>query len=818
MISPRAAEIFLHAQTLDPDTRARYVSEICGDNDVLLQEVTRLLDAANESGPYFERLASRVGLDALADGDEDAVEGRTLGAWRLIEQIGRGGMGAVYRAERADAQYEHQGALKILPRAFDTEQARTRFLAERQILARLVHDNIARLLDGGVTDDGVPYFVMDYIDGLPIDVYCAAGKKDIRERLTLLLEVADAVQYAHRNLVIHRDLKPSNVLVTDEGKVRLLDFGVAKILEPSSEGQNLTQAAQRPATPVYASPEMLRGDPVDVTTDVYSLGVLAYELLAGKVPLRYDDMSFAAMCEYAMREEPPQLGDHDPALRGDLDVIVAKALAKDPAARYESVESFANDVRRFLDGLPIAAKPQSAAYRLGKFIRRHRLAVSFAAFAVTSLAVIAALAVRSAIESENQARAIAAERDRLEQTREFLVGIFRTADPDIAPGEQTAIQILDAARVQIEEELAGQPGVQADLMQTMSEVYTSLRMVDASREVLERERQLRVDSNGQDSPEFAALLIRLAQVNDIAGDYEASLQHARDALQVSHGLGDELGQAAAHTRIGRVLHLQGDLDNAGPEYRKALDIYVRELGAESLQAAQSRLHLANLLNHQEDFEQALAEFQTVLEIRRGLMSGDHSEITEVLLGMGSVLGRLGRHDESMSVYRQAFEMNDRLYGPDNARNLYVANGLGKTAEAQGNLEQAIEYYEESVRLIMKHVPESPNLGFALANIGKSRLRQGRCDLAVPNYRRAVAIFSEHLPNHWALGDMRWRLGSCLAEIGAFAEAEELILSGMATVEAQWGAEHDTTRGARAAAVALYTEMQQPDKAKAYADP
>ncbi len=654
--------------------------------------------------------------------------------------------------------------------------------------------------------------------GTPIDAYCQEHKLSIRKRLALLLEVADAVQYAHRNLVIHRDLKPGNVLVTGNAQVRLLDFGIAKILEPSSGQQDVTQIAQRAATPLYASPEMLRGEPVDVTTDVYSLGVLGYVLLTGRVPLSYDSMSYSDMCDHAARADPPPLSHYDRELRGDLDVIMAKALAKEASGRYESVESLANDIRRYLDGQPIMAKPQSATYRAGKFVGRHRLALSFAAFALIALTTIAALATRSAIESERQAEAIAAERDRLEQTKDFLVGIFRTADPDTAPGEQTAMQILDAGRTRIEEELDDQPDVQADLLQAMSEVYTSLRMVDASREVLERERQLRQAVNGTLSPEYASLLIRLAQINDIAGDYEASLTHARDALEVSQGLDDSLGQAAAHTRIGRILHLQGDLDNAEPEYRQSLAIYSREVGDESLQAAQSRLHLANLLNHQENFEQALTEFETVLEIRRKVMIGDHSEITEVLLGTGSVLSRLGRHDEATSVYRQAFEMNDRLYGPDNARNMYVANGLGKVAEAQGNYEQAIEHYEESVRLIMKHVPDSPNLGFALANMGKTRLLQGRCDLAVPNYRRAVAIFSEHLPNHWALGDMSWKLGSCLTEAGAFEEAEQLILTGMARVEAQWGPEHATTRGARAAAVALYTAMQQPDKARAYTDP
>ncbi|MGI9206142.1 MAG: tetratricopeptide repeat protein [Woeseiaceae bacterium] len=815
MISERAADIFLEANSLDPETRAQFVTSSCGGDPNLLNEVNSLLEAANESEEYFDGLVGKVSLGALA-GDEAALpKDKIIGQWRLRESIGRGGMGAVYLAERADEQFEQRAALKILPTGLDTDQARARFLIERQILARLVHDNIARLLDGGVTEEGVPYFVMDFVEGLPVDGYCDQHQLNTGQRLKLILDIAKAVQFAHRNLIIHRDLKPSNVLVTNNGQVRLLDFGIAKMLEPNVETDDLTRITQRPATPAFASPEMLRGDPVDVTTDVYSIGVLIYVLLTGRAPLRYDGMTLAEMCDHATTTVPPLMSSENPKLQGDLDAIVARALAKEPVERYESVESLANDVHNFLSGLPVTAKVPSPWYRARKFIGRHRLGVTFAGFATIALTSIAALAVKSAITSERQAREIALERDRAEETTDFLISIFDSADPNIEPADQTALQILEKGRERIENELSNQPEVQVALLEAMGLAYQSWRLATEAREVFERERQIRSQLNGAESSEYADVLIRLAQISDIAGDYEASLDFAQQALAVSQGLQDLAGQAAGHTRVGRILHLQGDYEGAGSGYRQALALYSREYGPDSLQVSQSRSHLANLLNHQTRYEEAIAEFEEALRVRRLFYDGDHSEFTEILLGMGSTLKNLGRLDEATETYETALDMNTRLYGPDNSYNLYVVNGLGLIELDRGRYELAISRFEDSVRLIKLHTPDSPNLAFALANIGKAYALRERYDLAIPAYRQSADVFQSRLPEHWVLGDVKWRLGRCLLMIGEFKEAETLIVSGLETVEDQWGADHKRTTDARAAALLLYETLDRPGKAAEY---
>jgi serine/threonine-protein kinase len=815
MIAERAAELFLEARTLDPDTRDQFVADQCGADDNLAREVHALLAASGESEDYFGKLADKVSLGALAQVDEPGLEDKLFGSWRVLKQIGRGGMGAVYMAERADEQFEQKGALKVLPKGLDSAQARARFLIERQILARLVHDNIARLLDGGVSEDGAPYFVMDFVEGLPIDEFCEKHALSVEDRLSLVLDISRAVQFAHRNLVIHRDLKPSNVLVTDGRRVRLLDFGIAKLVEPDGIDASLTQVSQRPATPAFASPEMLRGEPVDVTTDVYSIGALMFVLLTGRPPIDYDGLTLAEMHERAASEMPPSVSQFNPKLKGDVDTIVAKALAKSPADRYESVESLGNDVRNFLGGLPVAAKTPSAMYRARKFLVRHRTGAVFTAFAIVALAAIAVLAVRSAVISDRQAQEIALERDRAQATKEFLVSIFDSADPNVAPGNLTAREILEAGRERIDAELVDQPAVQADLLESIGIVYMSWRLIEEGTNILEQERALRASTDGEESAEYANVLSRLAAIADIGGDYEAALEYATSSLGISERVGDLKGQSAAHERIGRMAHLQGDFDSADTHYSRSLELLYQAGRAGTQSEAVLHEHRGNLLNHRQQYEESLLAFEKSLQLRRKFKSGDSSLVSPIYLGMGSVLNKLGRYDEAFETYQAGYDMNDRLYGAGNSYNLFFVNGLGKVAEARGDLDNAMANYEESRRLIVAHTPESPNLAFANANVGKVHSLQGRFDLALPFYRTAEEIMREKLPGHWKLGEVRWRLGRCFAEAGDFDAAEPLILDGIEIVTVQWGPDHESSRNARAAAVRLYESWEKPEKAEAF---
>ena len=383
----RCEELFHAALALEGAAREAFLEEACATDRGLRAEVERLLSAHARAGDFIGSPA--VAPPATWAGAEEGA-GRRIGPYSIVRELGRGGMGAVYLAERADGQYQHRVALKLIKRGMDTEQVLARFRSERQILASLDHPNIARLLDGGSTDQGLPFFAMEYIEGEPIDTYAGRAGLSVEDRLRLFLQVCGAVAYAHQNLVIHRDIKPLNILVTSEGTPKLLDFGIAKVLHPGGE-ETSTVTSMRLLTPEYASPEQVEGRHATTVSDVYALGVVLYELLTGRSPYRLRSRTPQEVVE-AVRttdpERPSQAGDDEKVrrrLRGDLDTILLTALRKEPGRRYQSVEQFGADVRRHLEGMPVLARPDTFGYRAGKFVRRNRVPVAAGSLVVLAL-------------------------------------------------------------------------------------------------------------------------------------------------------------------------------------------------------------------------------------------------------------------------------------------------------------------------------------------------------------------------------------------------------------------------------------------------
>ena len=560
MISKQVEELFEASSQLSQDERAAFLDTACGkDTDVRIA-VEKLLTAANSAEHYFSDLSDRLGLQSVFDGELELPRTESIGAYRLVKLIGRGGMGAVYLAERADEQFEKQVALKLLPIGVGGEAAQRRFLAERQILARLVHPHIARLLDGGITDDGTPYFVMDYVDGVPIDVHCDENRLSLEQRIALFIDVAEAVEYAHRNLVVHRDIKPGNILVESSGEVKLLDFGVAKLLVPDANDDPLTRVGGRPLTLMYASPESIRGEAVTTAADVYSLGLLLYVLLTGRIPYPVDTQDNAEMqrliCEYDAippsrgllslpedaarqiaanaRSKPRALAQR---LQGDLDTIITKALRKDPDRRYSTVEQFIADLRRYQHGLPVAARPASTAYRLQKFVRRHKAGVAAASAIAIALLIVAATAIYSAVTSAQQAREIAAERDKAEQINDFLLSIFELSSPNQTKGETvTALELLDRSTERVRTEMAGQPQRQALLMHSIAVVYSEMSQFDTAKSLLEEARALHRDNGSHRSADYASSTELYAEIREIEGAFDEAEETVREAIGIRREL------------------------------------------------------------------------------------------------------------------------------------------------------------------------------------------------------------------------------------------------------------------------------------------
>jgi serine/threonine-protein kinase len=549
-----------------------------------------------------------------------------------------------------------------------------------------VSPNIAKLLDGGTTDDGLPYFLMDFIDGMPIDEYCDRSRLNVRERLELFRTVCSAVQYAHRNLVVHRDIKASNILVGSDGIPKLLDFGIAKLLKPDQFAEQVEYTATwiRPMTPRYASPEQIEGKPVTTASDVYSLGVLLYKLLTGHLPYDLDGRPSSELARLVTEHEPerPSLSalrplsdlrtktETDPddlartrgmnpeqlrrRLSGDLDNIVLMALRKEPQRRYGSVERFSEDIRRHLDGLPVEARKDTVGYRTAKFLRRNRLAVgAVAAFVVLLVGFSVAMAVLAnrVAHERDQARL---ERDRAEQVVDFMKDIFELSDP-FAEGEQrdvTAREILDGGAERVVRKLDGQPLVQATLLDAIGTVYRNLGYYDRAEPLLRRALETRREALGPDDPAVAESLTHLGSVLSLKSDFDGArplLQRAVDLRRSS--LGDSHPDLAESLfELGRMQGDSGNQEEAERRYREAISIVEATTGDEA-ELTRMYTHLGVVLGLQGDLPGAETMYREVLEMRRRRFGNDHALVGESLSDLGAILGMQGKYDEAETLLR-----------------------------------------------------------------------------------------------------------------------------------------------------------------------
>jgi serine/threonine protein kinase len=530
--------LFEAALDRPPEERVPFLDAACGADAELRAEVAKLL-AADEagSGDFLEQPA--LALLTTTSGTEregtpfeiewpEGAPGPRLGPYRLIAPLQSGGMGTVYRAARDDDQYQRQVAIKMLRAGLCSDEGRHRFRVERQILARLEHPHIARLYEGGETEEGCPYLVMELIDGEPIDRYCDNRRLTIEERLGLFRQVCGAVQHAHQSLLVHRDLKPSNILVTAAGEPKLLDFGIAKELDAAAGDAGLTRTGLRLLTPGYGSPEQARGEPVSTASDVYSLGVLLYELLCGRSPYRLEGLApHEVEREIGTREPLPPSRAVDPAtpeaeaiaqargltprglrrrLAGDLDNVVAHALRKEPHRRYPSAASLSGDLKAHLFDLPVAARPDSLAYRLTKGVRRHRLGVAAAALLVALLSGFL-------VSLRSQQRRLATERDKAEQALSFLLKAATAANPyESGDGAPTVQDLLDKGAQEAAHGLRDQPEVQAALFESLSRVNARYFRFAEAEALLRQALALRERAFGKGSREASRTREHLREV------------------------------------------------------------------------------------------------------------------------------------------------------------------------------------------------------------------------------------------------------------------------------------------------------------------
>ncbi|MBE0566591.1 MAG: serine/threonine protein kinase [Krumholzibacteria bacterium] len=778
--------------------------------------------ARADPGPDPDATVATGGAPAQGLVDADIEGGNTIGPYRLVRMIGEGGMGQVYQAEQTEP-IRRTVALKVVKRGMDTAEFVSRFESERQALAVMDHPCIAKVFDAGATPRGRPYFVMEFVDGIPLTEYCDQHRLDLRRRLELFTLICEGVQHAHQKAIIHRDLKPGNVLITEfDGNPvpKIIDFGVAKAMDRDlTENTLRTGMGQVVGTPAYMSPEQadLDSSDVDTRTDVYALGVILYELLAGERPFPREQLEKAGFKE-AMRiireDDPPRPSDRyttlagrrdeiaharavEPTvlrrrLRGDLDWITMKALEKDRQRRYTTAYGLAQDVKRYLKHEPVSAGPPTASYRVGKFVRRHRTGVAAGALVAVALvlgAVGTTVGMIRAVKAEQVAQEEAATATRV---TDFLVDLFEVSDPEHARGETiTAREILDQGAGRIEAELSGQPHVRARLMTTIGKVYRNLGLYEAASPYLEEAVSLR-RAEGP-SPDLSVSLAELADLYRVLARYDEAAALALESLDGMAGrqAPDQLTLAVSLNELAGVYRRQGRYDEALPLYERARDLRVAALGPDDPLVAVSDNSLAALAWNRGDYAEAEARFLRALDVWERAYGENHADVAKGLNNLALLYHQLRRYDEAEPLYRRALPIYEKVLGPEHPRLGHALNNLALVCYDQQRYAEAEQHYRRA--LVIREAAlgtDHPDVAQTLNNLGNLARQQDRYAEADTLLHRALDIRrrvlgAEHPDVAWSLRD----LGALADARGDTAAALDWFAQSVATFTAANGPDH-----------------------------
>jgi tetratricopeptide (TPR) repeat protein len=736
-----------------PDELPPWLDAACGDDTLLRREVEALLAYEQDLGVLSVSPAS------LPRDDYDPTDdlGRRIGPYRVREILGRGGMGTVYLADREEG-FEQEVALKLI-NGLESLEGMRRFHRERQILARLKHPNIAHLLDGGMSEDGRSFFAMERVEGVDIDRHCGEHRLSVRSRLELVVQVCDALQAAHRSLVVHRDLKPSNILVTDDGTVKLLDFGIATSLQP--DPGDTTEHGQ-PMTLYYASPEQFLDEPITAASDIYSLGVVLYELLTGRLPCGLDSLGRAEAMRAVCETVPLPPGDAavTPArlhrqLRGDIDAIVLKALHKEPAQRYASVEQLAADLRRHFDELPVLARRSTLTYRTNKFCRRNRWGLAAATVALVMLLAFTAVLARQLDSTKRQ-------RLRAERVSTFLVDLFRGAEPDRGGRRTSVHELIDIGRGRLETELTDEPEIRAELLATLGQVYQRLGHFDDAQEALEASINLLERHSEGDHPKIARTLNDLAVVATMHGEYPQAEKLYRKSIAMRQRLGLEEELIKPRNNLAMVLMVRGELAEAEAIYREGL------------------------------------------RRRRALHDPRHPNIAQSLRSLATVLYQGGHFDDAEPLLYEALDIRTEVYGRDSTAVASVLTALARLAHAQGDLDAADSLYVEALDTLRRRLGDD-HLRVATVEKDLAALCLERDELATASVllsRVLTALYRHKDEGDWMRADAESLYGDYLARRGHFDAARGCLTTAYDTLLRQRGPDALTTREAHRRLTAL----------------
>jgi tetratricopeptide (TPR) repeat protein len=819
----RVKEILGAVLEVPPAERELTLNERCCGDEELRREVEALLEFDTTTQGF------RGDPFVLLRPESPEGVGDRIGPYKVLRPLGEGGMGAVYLAEK-DGEIGLKVALKILHRGMNTDAIVQRFRNERRILAHLHHPMIGQIHDGGATDDGRPYFAMEVVEGKPIDAYCRDAGLSVRERLELFQRACEAVAASHRNLVAHLDLKPSNILVTTDGTPKLLDFGIAKILDPASEmWTRMTALGERPMTPPYASPEQIRGEPLGAPSDIFSLGVILYELLTGVRPFPGEGMSLRFKIVEKDPQRPSTLIKSRAGrkakrilrpLSGDLDAIVMKALRKQPDERYASVEGLSEDIGNYLAGLPVKARVHSFRYRAGKFVRRNRWRLLTAtAFFVLAVGLLVSFVLQ--MEQRQQV-----QREKYRATVSLLSSrvFFRVVENIDPSAEETSLDveaILKLGQDLYGDEFADLPEAQAAVLDNVGRFYSSRGFYRSAMPLIEDALKIRRQILGEENLLVAESLHNLAQLQSELGEDVAAEERARRALDIQRRQYNEPTRelAIGINNYGLILSKLERHSEAEKLFREALQMKIALYGKGHLQVVATLANLGSSLYRQSRYAEALSYHQQALDVRREFLPQDD-------LGLGSSYGYLGLDLVALEDYaaavpplRQALRIHRSIRGDHHASVATKINNLAFALQRTGKSEEARGCYMEALRIsIESYGQEDYRTAIFERNLATADLDLGEADSCEAHSRRALAVFLANWPQgHWRIADVRSVLGACLAAAGRFLEAEPLLLEGYQALLEEKGEGDLYTRDARRRLFDTYTQWEKPEKAAAFRD-
>ena len=819
----RIEELFTQALDRPETEREKFLDESCGPDRELRGILEELLRSDAQAGPFLGR---------LADGAEDEEPlswgelgpGRQLGSYRLVRQIGQGGMSTVFLAERVDGSFQRSVVVKVIRQGMESDETVRRSRLEQQILAGLEHPNIARLYDGGMTAERLPFFVMEWVEGMTIDAHCDRLRLGLEPRLKLFRKVCAAVQYAHQNLIVHRDLKPGNILVTPDGEPKLLDFGIAKLLDPVPMGSSTepTLAWARRMTPNYASPEQIVGGRITTASDVYSLGVLLHKLLVGCLPRRLEGASaleIGAQFEAgplpkpsdrlggsavekaggsdgleSSAEEVAALRDSRPdalrkLLQGDLDRIVLKALHPDPERRYSSAEQLGDDLGRHQQGLPVRARPDTWFYRMSKFVRRQRIAVAAVGLVMGILATSAAVLGWQSVE-------IARERDQLRAVVSFVKSVFDVA----GEGEELTVrQAVDRSAVILDLGLREQPEIRATLLDITGTIYLKLLQAPPAHEQLAKAVELRGTVLGRDTVAYAESLSTLGVADALLDDFDAGETRAREAIAISE---ERLGShhpklVLLLNNLVSVLCYRGNYAAANEPSERSLALARETLGEERVEYGDAVAFRALVHTKAGDQERAEAYYREALRLHRRYRGERHPKVATVLNNLALALKRQGKLDEAEVFYRQALALERELFGNDHPEIALALNNLASLLRARGQLREAEATYREAIDLV-KEVLGPGHSGALITSVGLALvlIEGGKARAAEVLLRDGLEQWTSNLADSWYVAYARSVLGESLMAQGDYTSAGPLLVSGYREIQAVLGDEAAKTKDAR----------------------